>query len=85
MPPHNVWNQSRSDQTNAQDVITSLFRKYFPNKVIYPTLGNHEATPVNLYPPPSIKEDNITWLYADLAADWTQTGLPENLKENITN
>ena len=48
LPPHNVWNQSKSDQINALDTITGLFQKYFGDKVIYPTLGNHEATPVNL-------------------------------------
>ena len=25
------------------DVLTSLFQKYFPNKVIYPAIGNHEG------------------------------------------
>ena len=35
-----VWNQSRPDQLNAYDKITDIFKKYFPNKVIYPTLGN---------------------------------------------
>ena len=34
-----VWNQSRTDQLNALDKLTLLFKKYFPNKVIYPTLG----------------------------------------------
>lgn len=49
LPPHNVWNQSKSDQLSALDTLTGLFKKYFPNKIIYPALGNHEATPCNLY------------------------------------
>jgi hypothetical protein len=48
LPPHNVWNQTRNDQLNAIKVLTTLFKKYFPNKAIFPTLGNHETTPVNL-------------------------------------
>ena len=48
LPAHNVWNQSRSDQLHELDVLTQLFGKYFQGKVIYPTLGNHEASPVNL-------------------------------------
>ncbi len=48
IPPHNVWNQTKSDQLNAISVLTGLFLKYFPNKVIFSTLGNHEAAPCNL-------------------------------------
>ena len=48
IPPHNVWNQTKSEQLHAIDVLTDLFLKYFPNKVIYSTLGNHEAAPCNL-------------------------------------
>lgn len=43
-----VWNQSRSDQLYALEHLTQLFKKYFPNKLIFPTLGNHEAAPCNL-------------------------------------
>ena len=89
---------------NALDKLTLLFKKYFPNKVIYPTLGNriqilssqklknnikifygnHEASPVNLYPTPATKDDNIEWLYSELAIDWIETGLPSYLSSNIT-
>jgi len=48
IPPHNVWNQTKDDQINAVSVLTNLFLKYFPNKIIFPTLGNHEAAPCNL-------------------------------------
>ena len=41
--PHNVWNQTRNDQLSALNVLSSLFLKYFPQKVIYSTLGNHEG------------------------------------------
>ncbi|CAF0958145.1 unnamed protein product [Brachionus calyciflorus] len=84
LPPHNVWKQSRQDQLNALDALSSLFQKYFPNKVIYSALGNHESSPVNLFPPPFVKEDNITWLYSRLAIDWVKTGLPDYLVPNIT-
>lgn len=48
LPPHNIWNQTKEDQLNAINVLTDLFLKYFPNKRIYSTLGNHEAAPSNL-------------------------------------
>jgi sphingomyelin phosphodiesterase len=75
--------RTRNDQVLALKRLTTLFRAYFPNKSIFPALGNHEAAPVNLYPPPSVKEDNITWLYEELAESWTQTGLPESLIPDI--
>jgi sphingomyelin phosphodiesterase len=43
LPPHNIWNQTRPDQIFALRKLTQLFQKYFPNKVIYPALGNHEV------------------------------------------
>lgn len=84
LPPHNVWNQTRTDQLSAIEKLTILFQKYFGNKAIYPTLGNHEAAPCNLFPTPNVKEDNISWLYSALAKSWTQTGLPDSLYTNIT-
>ena len=48
LPPHNIWNQTKLDQLNAISVLTGLFLKYFPDKVIYSTLGNHESAPSNL-------------------------------------
>ena len=67
-------NQTRNDQLVAIDFLSQLFMKYFPNKIIYPTLGNHEAAPCNLYPPPFVVEDNINWLYSAIAKNWTSTG-----------
>jgi len=48
LPPHNVWNQTKGDQLHAIDQLSKLFLKYFPNKIMYPTLGNHEAAPCNM-------------------------------------
>lgn len=36
------------------------------------------------FPTPYNKEDSINWLYTALANEWTQTGLPFSLKQNIT-
>jgi sphingomyelin phosphodiesterase len=85
LPPHNVWNQTKNDQLKALDHLSTLFLKYFSNKIIYPALGNHEAAPCNLFPPPYVQADNIDWLYEALAKNWTATGLPSYLSNNITN
>ncbi|XP_065838310.1 sphingomyelin phosphodiesterase-like [Oscarella lobularis] len=72
VPPHNVWNQTRYDQLHVLDVVIKLLLKYFPNKVIYPALGNHESAPVNSYPPPFVKGQNSeAWLYNAIVKDWS--------------
>ena len=43
-----VWNQTKPDQLKALEKLTQLFLKYFGDKIIFPTLGNHEAAPCNL-------------------------------------
>jgi len=52
--------------------LTTLLLKYFPNKKIYGTLGNHESAPVNSFPPPFVTGHNsISWLYDEVALSWT--------------
>jgi len=85
LPAHDVWNQTRGDQLEHLSVLQELFLKYFSNRTIYPTLGNHEASPVNMYSPLSVKNgESMGWLYDQVAKDWTETGLPKNLTRNIT-
>ncbi|XP_078571362.1 sphingomyelin phosphodiesterase-like isoform X2 [Branchiostoma floridae x Branchiostoma japonicum] len=82
IPPHNIWNQSRADQLNALNVVTSMILKYLQIP-IYPSLGNHESAPVNSYPPPFVTgKDSISWLYDALAETWTHW-TPISTKGNI--
>ena len=37
-----------------------------------------------MYPTPATSDDNIAWLYSELAVDWVETGLPSYLASNIT-
>jgi sphingomyelin phosphodiesterase len=43
LPPHNIWNQSRSDQLYSINTINQLLATLFPNKTFYSAVGNHEA------------------------------------------
>ena len=47
IPPHNIWNQTRSDQTSAIDVLTKYMKTYLPDKTVFNALGNHESAPVD--------------------------------------
>ena len=47
LPAHNVWSQTRSDQLQMLHLLTLQLTKYLGDKQVYPTLGNHESSPVN--------------------------------------
>ncbi|CAM4785122.1 unnamed protein product [Rotaria magnacalcarata] len=83
LPPHDVWNQSREDQIYSINTINQWLVDLFPNKIFYSTVGNHEAAPCNLYPTPSIRSDNISWLYEVLADSWIKLGLPNDTRDSI--
>ncbi|KAG1683692.1 Sphingomyelin phosphodiesterase [Nymphon striatum] len=73
LPPHDVWNQTKSTQIFHLYKMTEMMLKYFPNKPIFPSLGNHESSPVDSFPPPYIKgELSIDWLYSQLNHTWTR-------------
>nr|XP_022336528.1 sphingomyelin phosphodiesterase-like [Crassostrea virginica] len=83
LPPHNIWNQSKEDQTGALGQFTKLSLKYLPKKPIYCSLGNHESAPVNSFPPPYINDDDsIAWLYEAVASSW-KNWLPQDTMSTI--
>ena len=47
LPAHNDWSQSRSDQLELLQLLSTQMKLYLGDKKIYPTLGNHESAPVN--------------------------------------
>lgn len=47
LPPHDVWNQTRSDNLYVLRETVRQLTYYFPNTRIFPALGNHESSPVN--------------------------------------
>eukprot|EP01132_Coremiostelium_polycephalum_P005700 gene5700-7094_t len=71
-PPHDVWMQSHGTQLNATARLTNFLLKYFPqpNTKVFPSIGNHEGVPVNSFPLPT--GPNSSWLYNQLAVDWSQ-------------
>ncbi|TRY79928.1 hypothetical protein TCAL_07064 [Tigriopus californicus] len=73
-PAHDVWRQNRTGNLESTKVVVNVIQKHFPNTPVFPTIGNHEAFPVNMFP--DINETgryNPGWLYANLAKfykDW---------------
>ncbi|XP_065888775.1 sphingomyelin phosphodiesterase-like isoform X2 [Dysidea avara] len=72
LPAHNIWNQTREDQVGILHTVTTLMASYLENKIVYPTLGNHESAPVNSFPPPFITGKNSNqWLLNAYQADFS--------------
>ncbi|KAG0362702.1 hypothetical protein BGZ54_008517 [Gamsiella multidivaricata] len=64
VPPHDVWLEDRS-------AVLPIERHAYANMDnlginIYPTVGNHESGPTNLYPTEASGGD-LSWLYSSLA------------------
>ncbi|CAO3568458.1 unnamed protein product [Mortierella alpina] len=70
VPPHDIWQQTRETVIIAEEVAYETMENGLTTKV-YPTVGNHEAGPVNLFPTKATGGD-IQWLYDSLADDWSR-------------
>lgn len=76
IPAHDVWQQSRGDQLRALRTVTALLRARLGGLRVFPAVGNHEATPVNAFPPPYVRGNrSAAWLYDAMAEAW-QDWLP---------
>ncbi|NXN97964.1 ASM phosphodiesterase, partial [Rhinopomastus cyanomelas] len=70
-PAHNVWQQRRQDQLRALGTLSRLLRSRLGTVPVYPAVGNHEATPVNAFPPPEVTgNQSAQWLYDAMADAW---------------
>ncbi|KAK6631215.1 hypothetical protein RUM43_014312 [Polyplax serrata] len=83
IPPHDVWNQTRDENLMILKETVSQLTKFFPGVPIFPALGNHEAVPVNSFPPPFVGGDwSISWLYDQLDAQWRHW-LPSSVSQTV--
>lgn len=77
--PHDVWQQTQTKDLDEISLTTRLLKQTFPNKIIYPCVGNHEAAPPDLFSP-----NNMSWLYINLANQWiNQFGLDNQTRDTI--
>ncbi|XP_033225368.1 sphingomyelin phosphodiesterase 1-like [Belonocnema kinseyi] len=83
---HGVWETTRESNTEILVKSYKLIRNTFPDKKVYPIIGNHEPHPLNVFAPHDIedKELSIVWLYELLANTWIENGwLPESTRSTI--
>ncbi|KAF9372833.1 Sphingomyelin phosphodiesterase, partial [Mortierella sp. AD011] len=81
IPPHDVWLESQSTVVPEEsDAYTNMAGLGIN---IYPTVGNHEAGPPNLFPTAASGGD-LSWLYSSLASDWSRW-LPSDAVTSVKN
>nr|CAD7259209.1 unnamed protein product [Timema shepardi] len=81
---HAIWQTSPESNSKVITQVTKLFQKVFPKTPVYFALGNHEPSPINLFPPQEVWSNNLTveWLYK-LSADLWSHWLPQNSLSTI--
>ncbi|PNF14903.1 hypothetical protein B7P43_G04321 [Cryptotermes secundus] len=81
---HAIWNTSIEKNS---DVITKVLKQLqadFPDTPVFPILGNHEPSPLNVFAPHYItnKKVSTNWLYQISAEMWS-VWLPSETRETI--
>jgi sphingomyelin phosphodiesterase len=75
-PAHDDFSQSRESNLFRIEVLSDLFDKYFPNKLVYPSLGNHDTFPVDQLDVPPRNQ----WLLSTVASYWNKWLDPQAIK-----
>jgi sphingomyelin phosphodiesterase len=75
---HAVWNTTQAQ--NTIDINDAFNRMKVLGDLIYPTVGNHEMSPTNAFPPKAVNS-NAQWLYTLLSTDWTEWITPPSSSE----
>lgn len=63
---HDIWEQSKEENLEATYNCTQFIKAAFPNTMVIPIFGNHEAYPTDQFAPPP----GMDWLYGSLAGYW---------------
>ena len=64
---HDVWHQSSDRNLNGSKVITDILKQNLPNLTIFPSIGNHEPFPVNVF---DYFDGSSNWLIQGLSEAW---------------
>ncbi|KAJ8919135.1 hypothetical protein NQ315_012120, partial [Exocentrus adspersus] len=77
---HTVWQSSNEENSKVLYAVFKTFYETFPNTPVLSVIGNHEAAPLNVFPPPHDGIENSgfsnQWLYSLLSKLWS-VWLPE--------
>ena len=73
-PTHDIWNKTLGEQIGSTHFLVDFLSANLPGLTIYPTMGNHETFPDNLYY--SLKDGKFTAEIATLWQHWVK--LPDD-------
>ncbi|XP_059171991.1 sphingomyelin phosphodiesterase-like [Physella acuta] len=82
IPAHDVWSQTRTEQVAHIVALDKLFTQHLPSTPVYYCVGNHEGSPVNIFPPPGIPGHDFDWMYGAMAEAWGKW-LPQSSIDTI--
>ncbi|KAJ5610285.1 hypothetical protein N7510_007004 [Penicillium lagena] len=69
VPAHDIWSVTKAEALRDFNATYGSMKRGLG--IVFPALGNHDAAPLNLFPPNKIpSEYNPQWAYDALAADW---------------
>ena len=82
--PHDMWSTTKEENIMISDRLLNLMKQYFPSTPLYPTLGNHESSPANVFAPPEITDPELStsWLYNEADVQWSKW-LPTDTSSTI--
>jgi sphingomyelin phosphodiesterase len=61
-----------SEVANDLDSAYGKMKSMLPNQLVYATVGNHEASPVNSFPPDAVNTTiSSQWVYGNLSSLWS--------------
>jgi len=85
-PPHDVWQQSRESNLEASRTFLDLVKETFPDKQVFPSIGNHEPFPCNILPGTTSgvggSEHSPDWLLEELS-EYYAAWLPQDQLETF--
>ncbi|KAL1496920.1 hypothetical protein ABEB36_007972 [Hypothenemus hampei] len=82
---HRSWDTSKKNNTETIKQFLGALEKNFPNKTVFPILGNHEPHPADTYSPESVdKNSNVSsqWVLDLVAEEWSRW-LPNDTQTTI--
>ena len=66
---HAIWNTTQNQNIHdINDVYGQMNSAGL--KLVYGTIGNHEAHPANAFPPPSVSGASAQWVYDTISSGW---------------
>ncbi|KAK6618144.1 hypothetical protein RUM44_002595 [Polyplax serrata] len=81
IPAHDIWQQSKMSNLELLDKAVAKIKKFFPRVPVYAAVGNHEAAPTDIFPPPGATR-SVSWLYEELDKQW-RNWLPSDTSETV--